>query len=68
MKLSPPTPKIIFLSTIGGILCGAHVVLLLLQGFAPWIVFNCGIGLFCVWGAILVGSERHRAEEDHESN
>jgi uncharacterized membrane protein len=58
----------ILLSTIGGILCGAHVALFLQHGFAPWIIFNFGIGLFCVWGAILIGAERHQAEEENENN
>lgn len=68
MKLLPPTRKMILLSTIGGILCGFHVALFLQHGFAPWIIFNFGIGLFCVWGAILIGAERHPAQEESENN
>lgn len=68
MKLSPPTRKMILLSTIGGILCGSHVALFLQYGFAPWIIFNFGIGLFCVWGAILIGAERHAAKEENQNS
>ena len=60
--------KLVFFSALGGALVGFHTALLLLGHIAAWIIFNLGLGIFCIWMATLIGTGLRRKKLDNKDS